>query len=181
MSARKLVRGLVFDVDGVLTDGTVQISTSGHESKRFSIQDGTALLWCRMLGYELAIVSGRESGSTSIRAEELGIREVYQGVRDKAAQVAAWAGSKGLRHEQVLYMGDDHIDLPVFETVGVSVAPANADPHVRAQASHVTAARGGEGAVREAVEWLLEGAGRLEEALAAYRERVSGGRGEPTR
>ena len=174
MSARKDVRGLVFDVDGVLTDGTVEISSAGHESKRFSIQDGTALLWCHMLGYELALVSGRKSGATTIRAEELGIREVYQGVRDKAAQVAEWAGSKGLDLREVLYMGDDHIDLPVFETVGLSVAPANADPHVRAQATHVTTTRGGEGAVREAIEWLLSGAGRLEEALAAYRERVSG-------
>lgn len=175
MSARRGVRGLVLDVDGVLTDGTVAISSSGHESKRFSIQDGTALLWCRMLGYELALVSGRESGATTIRAQELEIREVYQGVRDKAARVAEWARSKGLGLEEVLYMGDDHIDLPVFEIVGVSVAPANADPHVRAQARHVTASRGGEGAVREAIEWLLDGAGRLEEALAAYRERVSGG------
>ena len=175
MSARELVRGLVFDVDGVLTDGTVAISSAGHETKRFSVQDGTGILWCRMLGYELAIVSGRESSATSIRAEELGIDAVYQGVRDKVARVAAWADEKGLQHPQILYMGDDHIDLPVFDLVGVSVAPANADPHVRAQASHVTVARGGEGAVREAVEWLLEGAGRLEEAFAAYRDRVSGG------
>lgn len=175
MSARERVRGLVFDVDGVLTDGTVSISSFGHESKRFSIQDGTGILWCRMLGYELALVSGRESGATTIRAEELGIHEVYQGVRDKVAQVSAWAEEKGLELEQILYMGDDHIDLPVFEAVGISVAPANADPHVRAQATHVTAAGGGEGAVREAIEWLLEGAGRLEEAFAAYRERVSGG------
>jgi 3-deoxy-D-manno-octulosonate 8-phosphate phosphatase (KDO 8-P phosphatase) len=173
VSGRAAVRGLVFDVDGVLTDGTVTISTDGLESKRFSIQDGTGILWCRMLGYELALVSGRKSRSTSIRAEELGIREVYQGVRDKAGRVAVWAAGKGLRHEQILYMGDDHIDLPVFESVGVSVAPANADPHVRARATHVTRARGGEGAVREAIEWLLEGAGRLEEAFAAYRQRVS--------
>lgn len=174
MSARARIRGIAFDVDGVLTDGTVAISSSGEESKRFSIPDGTAILWCRMLGYELALVSGRESKATAIRAEELGIREVYQGVRDKTARVAAWADSKGLALEEVLYMGDDHIDLPVFEAVGLSVAPAGADPHVRAQASHVTAARGGEGAVREAIEWLLEGAGRLDEALSAYRERVTG-------
>ena len=174
MSARGDVRGLVLDVDGVLTDGTVAISTAGTESKRFSVQDGTALLWCRMLGYELALVSGRESGATSIRAEELEIREVYQGVRDKAARVAEWARSKGLGLEEILYMGDDHIDLPVFEVVGLSVAPANADPDVRARATHVTQARGGEGAVREAVVWLLDGAGRLEEALSAYRERISG-------
>lgn len=178
MSARARIRGIVMDVDGVLTDGTVAISSSGEESKRFSIPDGTAILWCRMLGYELALVSGRESGATSRRAEELGIREVYQGVRDKTARVAAWADSKGLALEEVLYMGDDHIDLPVFEAVGLSVAPANADPHVREQASHVTTARGGDGSVREAIEWLLEGAGRLDEAFRAYRERVTGGTGK---
>lgn len=174
MSAPERIRGLVFDVDGVLTDGTVSISSSGEESKRFSIQDGTGFLWCRMLGYELALVSGRASGATSIRAEELGIREVYQGVRDKLEQVTRWAGSKGLALDEVLYMGDDHIDLPVFEAVGIPVAPANADPVVRARAAHVTGARGGEGAVREAIEWLLDGAGRLAEARAAYRERVTG-------
>lgn len=173
MSAHERIRGLVFDVDGVLTDGTVSISSSGEESKRFSVQDGTGFLWCRMLGYELALVSGRASGATSIRAEELGIREVYQGVRDKLEQVTRWAGSKGLALDEVLYMGDDHIDLPVFEAVGIPVAPANADPVVRARAAHVTAARGGEGAVREAIEWLLDGAGRLAEARAAYRERVT--------
>ena len=173
MSSRRRIRGLVFDVDGVLTDGTVSISSSGQESKRFSIQDGTAFVWCRMLGYELALVSGRASGATSIRAEELGIREVYQGVRDKLAQVEKWAGSKGLGLDEVLYMGDDHIDLPVLEAVGIPVAPANADPLVRARAAHVTVARGGEGAVREAIEWLLEGAGRLDEARAAYRDRVT--------
>ena len=69
MSARARIRGIAFDVDGVFTDGTVAISSSGEESKRFSIPDGTAILWCRMLGYELAIVSGRESGATAIRAE----------------------------------------------------------------------------------------------------------------
>jgi 3-deoxy-D-manno-octulosonate 8-phosphate phosphatase (KDO 8-P phosphatase) len=175
------VRGLVFDVDGVLTDGTVEISSAGHESKRFAIQDGTAILWCRMLGYQLALVSGRKSGATSIRAMELGIEEVYEGVRDKAARVAEWAGAKGLALDEVLYMGDDHIDLPVFETVGVSVAPANADPLVRARASHVTTSSGGHGAVREAIEWLLTGAGRLDEALAAYRERVSGAPRESSR
>ena len=174
MSRRARVRGLAFDVDGVLTDGTVSISSAGHESKRFSVQDGTAFVWCRMLGYEIALVSVRASGATILRAEELGIREVYQGVRDKLGQVVEWAEAKGLALDEILYMGDDLIDLPVFEAVGVAVAPANADATVRERAAHVTAARGGEGAVREAIEWLLDGAGRLSEAHAAYRERVTG-------
>ncbi|MGH7571297.1 MAG: KdsC family phosphatase [Gemmatimonadota bacterium] len=163
------IRALVFDVDGVLTDGCVYIGASGEETKRFSILDGPAFYWCRLMGYEVALLSGRESGATSRRAAELGIRSVYQGVRDKAWKVGAWAAEKGLSMGEILYMGDDHIDLPVFEVVGIAVAPANAAPEVRARATHVTRRRGGEGAVREAVEWLLFRAGRLEEARRRYR------------
>ena len=173
-AALERVRGIVLDVDGVLTDGTVYLGGDGVELKRFSILDGVALVWCRLLGYRLALVSGRESAATSRRARELGIETVYQGVRDKAWQVAAWAAEQGLALDEVLYMGDDHIDLPVFAEIGVSVAPAGADAAVRAGASHVTAARGGEGAVREAVEWMLAGAGRLEEAHDAYRTMLLG-------
>jgi 3-deoxy-D-manno-octulosonate 8-phosphate phosphatase (KDO 8-P phosphatase) len=172
------VRGIVLDVDGVLTDGTVYIGGAGEELKRFSILDGVGLVWCRLLGYRLALVSGRESEATTRRARELKIESVYQGVRDKAWQVAAWAAEQGLALDEVLYMGDDHIDLPVFAEVGFSVAPAGADPEVRARATYVTRHRGGEGAVREAVEWLLRGAGRLEEALEAYRAMLMG---EPAR
>ncbi|HUP00310.1 MAG TPA: HAD hydrolase family protein [Gemmatimonadota bacterium] len=167
------IRGLAFDVDGVLTDGTVYIGAGGEELKRFSIPDGTALMWCRMLGFELALISGRSSGATARRAEELGIEAVYQGVRDKAGQVAAWAAGVGLGLDEVLYMGDDQIDLPVFKTVAVSVAPANADSDVRGRATHATRRRGGEGAVREAVRWLLESTGRLDDAMALYREGLS--------
>ncbi len=163
------IRALALDVDGVLTDGTVYLSGDGVELKRFSVLDGVSLVWCRLLGYRIALVSGRESAATTRRARELGVEAVYQGVRDKAWQVAAWAAEQGLALDEVLYMGDDHIDLPVFAEVGVSVAPANADAAVRAAATHVTGARGGEGAVREAVEWLLTKSGRLEQALDAYR------------
>lgn len=168
-SALERIRGIVLDVDGVLTDGTVYLGGEGEEIKRFSILDGVSLIWCRLVGYRIAIVSGRGSVATARRARELGIEAVYQGVQDKAWQVAAWAAEQGLALDEVLYMGDDHIDLPVFEEVGVSVAPANADAAVRRGAMHVTQASGGQGAVREAVEWLLTGTGRLEEALEAYR------------
>jgi 3-deoxy-D-manno-octulosonate 8-phosphate phosphatase (KDO 8-P phosphatase) len=162
------VRAIALDVDGVLTDGTVYVGGDGMELKRFSVLDGVSLVWCRLLGYRIALVSGRESAATTRRARELGVEAVYQGVRDKAWQVAAWAAEQGVALDEVLYMGDDHIDLPVFAEVGVSVTPANADAAVRGAATHVTTARGGEGAVREAVEWMLAGAGRLEEAHAAY-------------
>lgn len=165
----KRIRGLVLDVDGVLTDGGVYISDSGEESKRFSILDGTAIYWCRLMGFEIALVSGRASDATARRAAELGIEAVYQGVRDKTARVAEWAEERRLTLDEVLYMGDDHIDLPVFEAVGVSVAPASADPEVRAAATHVTERGGGRGAVRDAIRWLLEESGRLEETTARYR------------
>jgi 3-deoxy-D-manno-octulosonate 8-phosphate phosphatase (KDO 8-P phosphatase) len=164
------IRAFVFDVDGVLTDGAVYIAGSGEEMKRFSILDGPAFHWCRLMGYEVALLSGRRSGATARRAEELGVESVYQGVRDKARQVAAWAAERRLRPDEILYMGDDQIDLPVFEVAGIAVAPANAAPEVRERATHVTRRRGGEGAVREAVEWLLLRAGRLDEARRRYRD-----------
>lgn len=172
------IRALVFDVDGVLTDGAVYIGASGEEMKRFSILDGPAFHWCRLMGYEVALLSGRQSRATSRRAKELGVESVYQGVRDKARQMAAWAAEKSLRTDEILYMGDDQIDLPVFEVAGIAVAPANAAPEVRERATHVTRRRGGDGAVREAVEWLLFRAGRLEEARRRYREGLSGGDGD---
>ena len=167
--ARERIRGLVFDVDGVLTDGSVYVSTDGRESKRFSILDGTALMWARLAGYRVAWLSGRSSEATTRRAEELDIERVYQGVRDKSGRIRAWAEETGLTMDEILYMGDDHIDLPVFELVGIGVAPAGADPEVRERATHVTTAGGGEGAVREAIRWVLSGAGRLEEVTGRYR------------
>lgn len=166
------IRALAFDVDVVLTDGTVYIGASGEELKRFSVQDGTAIYWCRLLGYELALLSGRKSGATRRRAEELGIRAVYQGVRDKKDRVDSWASDLGLGLDEVLYMGDDLIDLPVFDAVGVAVAPANAVTAVKRRAAHVTERAGGEGAVREAVEWLLSTTDRLEEATRLYRDEL---------
>lgn len=168
------IRGVVFDVDGVMTDGTVYIGSPGAEMKRFSVVDGVAMVWCRMLGYELALVSGRPSEATAQRAKELGISAVYQGVQNKRAIVTEWAHERGLEMDEVLYMGDDLIDLPVFEIVGVSVAPANADPEIRSRATYVTPRAGGQGAVRDAVQWLLAGAGRLDEAQARYREAMIG-------
>lgn len=167
------VRGVAFDVDGVMTDGTVYIGSEEHEFKRFSVHDGTAIVWCRRLGLEIALVSGRYSRATEVRAEELGIEAVYQGVRDKVAQLSAWAADRGLEMEEILYMGDDLIDLPVFDVVGVSVAPANADSLVRERASRVTGRAGGEGAVREAIDWLLSSTGRMDEARALYQEDLS--------
>jgi len=169
------VRGLVFDVDGVLTDASVYIGEDGSELKRFSIQDGTGIYWSRMLGFEIALVSGRHSAATTRRAVELGIEAVYQGVRDKPGRIATWAGERGLAMDEILYVGDDLIDLPVFEAVGVAVAPANAVRIVREKADHVTAASGGDGAVREVVEWLLESTGRIEEAWEAYRGSLARG------
>lgn len=167
--ARERIRGLVFDVDGVLTDGSVYVGEDGRESKRFSILDGTALMWARLAGYHVAWVSGRASDATARRAEELDIEGVYQGVRDKAGRIRRWAEELGLELDEILYMGDDHIDLPVFDVVGLGVTPANADPEVRERANHVTVARGGEGAVREAIRWVLVGAGRLDEVTRRYR------------
>lgn len=171
---RRRIRGIALDVDGVLTDGSVYVGHDGGELKRFSVRDGTGIYWCRMLGYELALVSGRRSVATERRASELGIEAVYQGVRDKPRRIAGWAEATGIELAEVLYMGDDLIDLPVFDLVGIAVAPADAAAEVRRRADHVTGRRGGDGAVREAIDWLLEGAGRLREAHDRYRANLTG-------
>ena len=173
----RAVRGIALDVDGVLTDGGVFVGRDGAEFKRFSVLDGPAIHWCRGVGLELAIVSGRASPATTTRAAELGIEAVYQGVRDKATQVSTWAAENGLSLAEVMYVGDDHIDLPVFEIVGVCVAPANAEAELRARADYVTERRGGDGALREAIEWLLGGTGRLAGAVERYMAGTRGSEG----
>lgn len=154
------LRLLLFDVDGVLTDGTVSISDNGSESKSFSIRDGAALVWARREGLKIGWLSGRASGATARRATELGISIAVQGVADKGAAYAEILAANGLGDEHVAYMGDDLVDLGVIARVGLSAAPADAADEVRARVHWVSAHAGGRGAVREFVEIVLKARGR---------------------
>ncbi|MFN2433121.1 MAG: KdsC family phosphatase [Gemmatimonadota bacterium] len=174
----RALRLFVFDVDGVLTDGAIYLGPGDLELKRFAVEDGTAFKLLEGLGRELAIVSGRRSAVVVKRARELGVRHVFQGVGDKERCIADLCRRRGLALERVFFQGDDLIDLPALRRVGCPVAPANAPAEVRAAALFVTPRAGGEGAVRDAVEWALRGAGLYDRAVQAYaRDKRKGPRG----
>src|SRR5262245_28672760 len=146
------IRMLLFDVDGVLTDGTVVMHSDGSESKHFHIRDGAALVWAQRAGLKVGLLSARTSGATAQRAAQLGIRIVTQGATDKSTAYAEILRQSGLDDAAVAFMGDDLLDLPVLTKVGLSAAPADAAPEVRERVDWVSQAGGGRGAVRELIE-----------------------------
>jgi len=159
---------LVLDVDGVLTDGSILIDDDGRECKRFHVRDGTGLALWREMGGETAIITGRSSRVVLHRARELRVGRVVQGSRDKAADLDRICRELGHAPEASAAMGDDLPDLPMLEACGYPIAVADADPSIRRRARFVTEAAGGRGAVREAVEHLLDRAGLRAEAVRRY-------------
>src|SRR5918999_1127049 len=145
------VRLLLFDVDGVLTDGIVIMHADGTESKGFSIKDGSAIVWAQRAGLPVGLLSARASGATTHRAAQLAIRIVQQGVSSKHAAFERILQESGIEENAVAYMGDDLLDLPVLTRVGLSAAPADAAAEVRRAVHWVSAAPGGRGAARELI------------------------------
>ena len=143
------------DVDGVLTDGTVLVSSDGTEAKSFSILDGMGLKRLERAGILVAWISGRPSGATSARAAELKIPHLVQGRVDKIAALQELAGQLGLTAAEIAYMGDDIIDAPAMAWAGIGVAPPEAMPEALAAADYVAQRAAGRGAVREICELLL--------------------------
>ncbi len=149
------VKLFAMDVDGVLTDGSLYVSSDGAESKRFSIIDGLGLVMLREAGVAVAWISGRGSEATSRRAEELKIEYVVQGRKDKAEALAALLDEIGLKPEHAVYMGDDIIDTGAIELAGIGVAVPEAQPEPLAAADYITTRSGGSGAVREVCNHIL--------------------------
>jgi 3-deoxy-D-manno-octulosonate 8-phosphate phosphatase (KDO 8-P phosphatase) len=163
------VRLLLLDVDGVLTDGSIVYTDNRVELKRFHVRDGSGLKLWRLAGNRAAILSGRSSPAVETRAAELGIAPVLQGRDDKRAALADVLAAAGVGPDEVCAVGDDLPDLPVMLRCGMAVAVADAAPEVRAAAHYVTAAPGGRGAVREAVEWLLKLQGKWDGLVDRFR------------
>jgi 3-deoxy-D-manno-octulosonate 8-phosphate phosphatase (KDO 8-P phosphatase) len=155
------IRLFAMDVDGVLTDGTVHISSDGTEAKSFSILDGFGLRQLDRAGIITAWISGRASGATAVRAKELKIPHVAQGRIDKLTALQELAASLGFLAAQCAYMGDDTIDVPAIEWAGVGIAPHEAMPDALAAADYITTRPAGRGAVREVCEQLLGSRGRF--------------------
>lgn len=162
------IRLLLFDVDGVLTDGSVNVDANGVETKRFHIRDGAALAYAQRAGLLTGVLSARASGATTVRAAELGMAVVVQGVANKRVAFDEILAQHQLTPEEVAYMGDDLVDLPVLRVAGLSAAPADAVAEVSAIVHFVSWHSGGDGAVREFVEAVLKARGQWDDVLSHF-------------
>ena len=162
-----MIRYLILDVDGTLTDGGVYYDATGNELKQFAIKAGAGLVLARAAGIRTVICTGRESAAVRRRAADLKITDVYQNVSDKAAFLRDFMQQNGCDAQQVAYCGDDLNDLAAMALCGFVACPADAAPEVRAAADYVCPQAGGAGAVRGAVEAILRQDGRWQAAVQA--------------
>lgn len=168
LSKAAQIQLVIFDVDGVLTDGRLYLGNDGNEYKAFHIRDGHGIKMLLDSGVEVAIISGRHATSVERRMADLGIRHTYLGVQDKLVVFNSLLVRLGLSADQVAYVGDDLIDLPVMARVGLAIAVGDADPFVKQHAHWQTPRPGGRGAARDVCELMLEARGQLAAMRARY-------------
>jgi 3-deoxy-D-manno-octulosonate 8-phosphate phosphatase (KDO 8-P phosphatase) len=164
----RAIRLLLLDVDGVLTDGRIIYDGAGRELKFFNIKDGQGIKLLQRAGLEVGILSGRRSEAVRRRAKDLGIELLRQKVWDKAQALEVILGKTKLKPEQVCYVGDDLVDLPVFSRVGLAVAVADSVKDVKAKAHYITSQPGGRGAVREVCDLILQAQGKWKAVTEKY-------------
>lgn len=162
------IRLIVFDVDGVLTDGSLFIGDDGQEYKAFNSKDGHGMVMLQQSGVEIAIITGRTSEVVRIRMAGLGIQRVYQGKREKLPAYEELKQLSGFSDQQIAYVGDDVVDLPVMTKVGFAIAVQDAHPLAKQHAHWVTPSGGGRGAGREVCELIMDAQGTLQAALQHY-------------
>ncbi|SFW50920.1 KdsC family phosphatase [Chitinophaga sancti] len=156
LSLFKPITTFVFDVDGVLTDGTVQLLPNGEQSRRMNIKDGYALQLAVKKGYRIAIISGGRSESVVSRLQGLGIKDIYTGITDKQEKLQDYVFENELQWEQVIFMGDDIPDYRAMQLVGLPVCPADAVPEIKSISRYISPVNGGNGCVREVIEKVLK-------------------------
>lgn len=162
------IKLMIIDVDGVLTDGRIFCSDSGEEQKVFHVKDGSGIAYWHRAGHKSAIISGRTSRAVEHRAKELGISDVYQGALFKLDAYEKIIEKHKVKDNEVCYIGDDLIDMPVLRRVGFSVAVTGSPNEVLNLVDYVTKTPGGGGAVREVVEKVLKSQGKWGEILRRY-------------
>ena len=172
MNKYKKISLIITDVDGVLTDGSIYKGTDNMEFKKFSVFDGVGVAYARAADLKIAVISARYSPATEHRTKELGITDVYNGGLNKLHAYKDLKKKYTLSDDQIAYLGDDMVDIPVMEIVGFPIAVANATPEIIKLAKHITKVKGGDGAFREAVEWIIYKQGRSEEMYKIMRKKV---------
>jgi 3-deoxy-D-manno-octulosonate 8-phosphate phosphatase (KDO 8-P phosphatase) len=164
----RATRMIVFDVDGVLTDGSLFYGDHGEEYKAFNSRDGHGIKMLRATGIATAIITGRTSQVVLHRARNLGIAHIFQGVEDKLEAFAKLLSTTGLDAREIAYMGDDLVDLPVINRCGLAITVPDAPWEVKARCQLVTQASAGRGAAREACEFIMRAQGTWAGQLALY-------------
>jgi 3-deoxy-D-manno-octulosonate 8-phosphate phosphatase (KDO 8-P phosphatase) len=159
---------MIFDVDGILTDGSLHYGAQGELIKTFNVLDGHGIKLLQQSGVATAIISARKSELVARRAADLGITHLYQGVHDKKSAFEELLGQTGIAAQDAGFVGDDVIDLPILLRVGFAASVPNAHPEVRNRVHYVTQASGGKGAARELCDLILRAQGNYEKALAPY-------------
>lgn len=162
------IRLLIFDVDGVLTDGSLFVGDDGQEYKAFNSRDGHGIKMLQKYGVEIAIITGRTSQVVEHRMANLGITHIYQGKLEKLPAYEELRKKLGISPEETAYVGDDVVDLPVMRRVGLAIAVQDAHPLVRQHSHWQTPSAGGRGAARDVCEMLMEAKGVLQDELGHY-------------
>lgn len=163
------VKLILTDVDGVLTDGSIVLNDRGEELKQFSVQDGLGVRLLQMAGIGVGFISSRESPVVQRRAEDLGVRLHFSGVKEKRPKLEEILRAEGIEAEETCYLGDDLLDIPCLRLVGFPVAVANARKEVKALAEYITRETGGQGAFREVCELVLKARGFWEPTVEKFR------------
>lgn len=162
------VRLMIFDVDGILTDGSLHYGPDGELIKTFNVLDGHGIKLLQQSGVAAAIISARKSPIVARRAADLGIAHLFQGVHDKREAFEQLLALTGIETEACGFVGDDVIDLPILLRVGFAASVPNGHPEVKTRVHHVTHATGGSGAARELCDFIMRAQGNYEAALAPY-------------
>ena len=164
----KKIKLLILDVDGVLTDGRLFFDTEGNEYKSFHARDGHGIKLLRQTGVDVAVISGRKSSIVSLRMQTLGIDLVYQGHENKRSAFTEIIEKTGVTPEQTAHVGDDLLDLPIMVRVGLAIAVNDANFAVKEYADWCTTLPGGQGAVREVCDFIMQAQGNFDDILASY-------------
>lgn len=162
------IRLLILDVDGVMTDGRIILDNTGNEFKCFHVRDGHGIKMLVRAGFRVAIITGRQSWVVARRARELGITDIRQKSFNKLKDYEELKAKYEISDDEVAYVGDDIVDLPVMVRVGLSIAVADADDEVKTRAHWITNKRAGRGAVREVTDTILKASGRWDEIIKKY-------------
>ena len=164
----KNIELVIFDIDGVMTDGSLFFGDDGQEYKAFNSFDGHGLRMLQECGVKVAIITGRQSNVVKHRMTDLGVTLLYQGYRDKTPAFELLLKEVNLNRDQITYVGDDVVDLPIMSQLNFAIAVQNAHPFVKQHAHWITERSGGRGAVRDVCEFILEAKGLLNDKLHTY-------------